>query len=152
MSILPRIAGLRKATKSPLHRELLEKRIAELKSRIPVGGVREAVIRGLLYAGMGRAAVDERGFELARRIRQGAWRLTDCGLQSARTRAIYILLVDEKAALAAIPSMLPADAEAREKAYDLITEVLRRAGRAVSPKTAGAWGKLRGCSASTAVQ
>ena len=34
---------LRKAAKSPLHRELLRKRIAELKSRIPVGGLREAV-------------------------------------------------------------------------------------------------------------
>src|SRR4029453_4822126 len=52
---------LRKAAKSPLHRELLLARIAELKSRIPVGGVREAVIRALLYAGMGRASVDERG-------------------------------------------------------------------------------------------
>ena len=34
------------------------------------GGLREAVIRGLLFAGMGRAAVDERGFETVRRIRQ----------------------------------------------------------------------------------
>src|SRR5262249_52744390 len=32
----------RKAAKSPLHDELLRKRIAELKSRIPVGGAREA--------------------------------------------------------------------------------------------------------------
>ena len=45
---------LRKAAKNPLHRELLQKRIAELKSRIPVGGLREAVIRGLIYAGMAR--------------------------------------------------------------------------------------------------
>src|SRR5262245_2965573 len=36
---------LRKAAKSPLHGELLRSKIAELKSRIPVGGVREAVIR-----------------------------------------------------------------------------------------------------------
>ncbi len=43
---------LRRPAKSPLHRELLQKRITELKSRIPVGGLREAVIRGLLYAGM----------------------------------------------------------------------------------------------------
>src|SRR5260221_3742368 len=50
---------LRKATKNPLHRELLQKRIAELKSRIPAGGLRAAIIRGLLYAGMNRAAIDE---------------------------------------------------------------------------------------------
>ena len=63
---------LRKAAKSPLHHELLQKRIAELKSRIPMGGMREAVIRGLLYAGMTRAAIDERGFEAAAPHSQGA--------------------------------------------------------------------------------
>src|SRR5215218_4617888 len=36
---------LRKAPKNPMHQELLQSRIAELKSRIPVGGLREAVIR-----------------------------------------------------------------------------------------------------------
>src|SRR5262249_45041872 len=39
---------LRKAAKSPLHHELLQKRIAELKSRIPIGGLREAIVRPLL--------------------------------------------------------------------------------------------------------
>src|SRR6476620_5927248 len=37
---------LRKAAKSPLHQELLQQRITELKRRIPIGGLREAVIRG----------------------------------------------------------------------------------------------------------
>ena len=48
----------------------MAKRIAELKSRITAGGLREAIVRGLLFAGMGRAAVDERGFEAVRRIRE----------------------------------------------------------------------------------
>src|SRR5947209_19672267 len=61
---------LRRAGKSPLHHELLQKRIAELKSRIPVGGLREAVIRALLYVALARGAVDERGFEALRRIRR----------------------------------------------------------------------------------
>ena len=52
---------LRKASRSLLHHELLQQRISEFKSRISVGGLREAVIRSLLYAGMARAAVDERG-------------------------------------------------------------------------------------------
>ncbi len=55
---------MRRAAKNPLHQELLQTRIAELKSRIPIGGLREAVIRALLYAGMARGAVDERGFEM----------------------------------------------------------------------------------------
>src|SRR5262249_46654677 len=49
---------LRKASKHPLHDELLQKRIAELKSRIPAGGLREAVIRALIYVGLARGAVD----------------------------------------------------------------------------------------------
>jgi hypothetical protein len=39
-----------------------------------------------------------------------------------------ILLIDEKAALEAIPSMLPPDTESREKAYELIHQVLRARG------------------------
>src|SRR5262249_38538890 len=60
---------LRKAAKSPLHRELLESRIAELKSRIPVGGLRECTMRALLYVGMAGGSVDERGFAAIRRLR-----------------------------------------------------------------------------------
>src|SRR5580704_9525125 len=40
----------RKMGKNPLHQDLLERRIAEIRSRIPAGGLREAVIRVLLYA------------------------------------------------------------------------------------------------------
>ena len=36
---------LRKAPESPFHRELLGARIAELRARIPAGGLREAVVR-----------------------------------------------------------------------------------------------------------
>jgi hypothetical protein len=41
--------------------ELLQKRIAELRSRISVGGVPEAVMRGVLSVGLPRGSVDERG-------------------------------------------------------------------------------------------
>ena len=89
---------LRKAAKSPLHQELLQKRIAELKSRIPMGGLREAVIRGLLYVGMTRAAIDERGFELARRIRQ-AYDETSLSEFKALVREQFsMLLLDQEAA------------------------------------------------------
>ena len=82
---------------------------------------------------MGRAAVDERGFELARRIRKAHGDLPIAEFKALIREQFAILLVDEKAALAAIPSMLPADAGAREKAYDLITEVLGARGE-LSPE------------------
>ena len=62
---------LRRPAKDLLHQELLHKRIAELRARMPVGGVREATIRALLYVGRARSAVDERGFEIVRRIARG---------------------------------------------------------------------------------
>ena len=119
---------LRKATKNPLHRELLQKRIAELKSRIPVGGLRAAVIRSLLYAGMKRAAVDERGFELARHIREAHGDIPIADFKALVREQFNILLIDQEAALAAIPSMLPPEMETREKGYDLIKQVLSARG------------------------
>ncbi len=124
---------LRKAAKNPLHHELLQKRIVELKSRIPMGGLREAVIRGLLYAGMTRAAIDERGFELARRIRQAYGETSLSELKALVREQFDMLLIDQEAALAAIPAMLPSDAETRQKAFDLIKQVLGARGE-MSPE------------------
>jgi len=119
---------LRKAAKSPLHRELLQARIAEPKSRVPVGGVREAVIRGMLYVGMARAGVDERGFEAVRRIRRTHGDIP-LSVFKARVREQFnMLLIDTDAALAAIPSMLPPDAETRREAFGLIRQALGAIG------------------------
>ena len=119
---------LRKAAKSPLHRELMDKRIADLKSRISSGGLREAVIRGLLFAGIGRAAVDERGFEALRRIREAQSDVSLADFKAIVREQFYMLLIDADAALKAIPAMLPDDAEVRQRAFDLIMQVLRARG------------------------
>jgi hypothetical protein len=119
---------LRKAAKSPLHHELLQKRIAELKARIPVGGPREAIIRALLYVGTGRAAVDERSFEAVRRIRRAHGDMPLSAFKALVREQFYLLLIDTEAALAALPSMLPDDDELRRKAFDLIKQVMSARG------------------------
>jgi Protein of unknown function (DUF3141) len=119
---------LRKAPKNPLHGELLQKRIEELKSRIPEGGLRAAVIRALIYAGMNRASIDERGFEMARRIREEHGDMSLADFKALVREQFNILLIDQEAALAAIPSMLPADAETRQKAYGLISQLMNARG------------------------
>jgi Protein of unknown function (DUF3141) len=119
---------LRKAGKHPLYDELLQKRIAELRSRIAVGGVPEAVIRGVLYVGLPRASVDERGFEAVRRIRHTQ---SDISLSEFKARVrdqFYIMLIDTEAALAALPSMLPADPDARWQALDLVKQIMTACG------------------------
>ena len=61
---------LRKAAKSPLHRELLQTRIAELKSRIAERrACASASCAALLYVGMARGRVDERGLAAIRGLR-----------------------------------------------------------------------------------
>ena len=106
---------LRKAPKNPLHRELLQKRIAELKSHIPEGGLRAAVIRGLIYAGVDRASVDERSFELARRLREEHGDMSLSDFKTLVREQFNMLLIDQEAALAAIPSMLPSDGRPGKK-------------------------------------
>jgi Protein of unknown function (DUF3141) len=136
----------RKAQESPFHRELLSKRIAELKSRIPVGGLREAVIRSALYVGMERGSVDERGFELVRRIRAAHPDLPVLSLADFKAlvrEQFLMLLIDPEAALAAIPSMLP-EGEARGKAFDLIKSMLAASRAELSPGETQRSGRIAG--------
>jgi hypothetical protein len=119
---------LRKAAKSPLHGELLQSKIADLKSRIPLGGVREAVIRGLIYAGMARASIDERGFETVRRLRRAHGDMPLSIFKALVREQFNMLLLDQNAALAAIPSMLPADAHTRAAAFELVQQALGARG------------------------
>jgi hypothetical protein len=122
---------LRKAGKSPLHRQLLQSRIAELKSRIATGGLRECAIRGMLYVGMARGGPDERAFEALRRIRleqEGMARLTLSEFKAMVREQYFMLLIDVDTTLGAIPDLLPRDAGARRKALVAIQKVLRARG------------------------
>lgn len=119
---------LRQAAKSAAHRQLVEKRAAELKARIPAGGLREAVIRALLYVATSRAVVDERGFGALRRLRQAESDISLPVFKAIVREQFYMLLIDEEHALAAIPSMLPTDAGTRRKVFELITQVLSARG------------------------
>jgi pimeloyl-ACP methyl ester carboxylesterase len=119
---------LRRAPESTLHRALIDERIAELKSHIATGGLREAVIRALIFAGMGRTAVDERGFEALRRIREKYTDITLTEFKAIVREQFYMLLLDTEGALSAIPSMLPPDPEIRQKALDMIENVLSARG------------------------
>jgi len=126
------------APKSALHTELVRSRIAELKTHIAVGGVREAVIRALLYAGMNRQAVDERGFESIRRIRRAQEDMPALGLSEFKAlvrEQFYMLLIDEDASLAAISSMLPPDTAVRSKALGLIKKILSARGELTAMDT-----------------
>lgn len=122
---------LRHAAKNPLHRQLLQARIAELRSQIANGATREALVRSALYVGMARGSVDERGFELVRRIRAAPGDTPNLPLSAFKAlvrEQYFMLLIDEGAALAAIPAMLPANPEERRKVLAIVRKVLGARG------------------------
>jgi pimeloyl-ACP methyl ester carboxylesterase len=119
---------LRKPAKNPLYQELVQKLIAQLKSQIATGGLREAVVRALIYVGLGRRSVDERGFEVVRRLRTRYGDVPLSEFKALVREQFAMLLIDQQAALAAIPSLLPADAKTRSEAFDAIRQVKAASG------------------------
>jgi len=117
-----------KATRNPLHQQLVDKRIAELKLQMAVGGLREAVIRGLLYVGMARGSVDERGFEMTRRIREAHGELSLADFKTLVRDQFNMLILDEPAAIAALAELMPNDPEERRAGFNLIRQVLGAKG------------------------
>jgi hypothetical protein len=133
----PQSAPSRRQEMSAAHREMLDRRIAELKSKIGEGGLREAAIRSLLYVGSARGMVDERSLEALRNVRR-----SDSGTQLTLTEfkilvreQFFMLLLDREGALAAIPKLLPDNASERQSAFVAIRDVLS-ASAAISGEVA----------------
>ncbi|WP_095087759.1 DUF3141 domain-containing protein [Mesorhizobium sophorae] len=114
----------RRAAKSLLHRELTEQRIASLRTAMATGGLREAGIRALLYVGRPRGAVDERGFEAIRRLRRNDAALSLHEFKATVRQQFLMLVIDEEAAIAALPGLLPPDEAKRLAVLDMLRGVL----------------------------
>ena len=137
VGIDPQSTPSRRQEMSASHREMLHRRIAELRSRISEGGLREAAIRGLLYVGSARGMVDERSLEALRNVRRKdtSTRLTLTEFKMLVREQFFMLLLDQERALAAIPRLLPDNASERHAAFTAIREVLS-ASAAISGEVA----------------
>ena len=93
--------------------------------------LREASIRACSMSAWRAGAVDERGFEAsAPHPPGGAGHAAVAAFKAIVREQFYMLLIDQDAALAAIPSMLPQDpGDPTARRFDLITEVLSGARR-----------------------
>src|SRR5690348_5847266 len=77
--------------------------IAELKTRMAEGGLREAAIRAMLYVRMADGAADERAFAVLRQLRaEHGGGLTLADYKAIVREQFCMLLVDEAAALSAL--------------------------------------------------
>jgi hypothetical protein len=136
--LLQALVGLQASDESPRRRPgveperaaFIEQRIAELKSRIAEGGLREAAIRSLVYIGMAGEGVDERAFNELRHIRAENHGLPLEEFKRILREQFFTLLIDPDAALAAIPKMLPADPALCTKTLEAIQRTVKATGAA----------------------
>jgi len=137
VGITPNAEVSPKPQMSPEHSKRLQARIAELKSQVGKGGLRECVIRGLLYVGMSRGMVDERSLEALRRARSDdkGSRLTLAQFKTIVRQQFFMLLLEPEASLAAIPKLLPSGEDARRAGLASIRDVLS-ASAEISGETA----------------
>jgi hypothetical protein len=126
VGVTPDTEASPKPQMSSEHRERLEARIAELRSQIGSGGLRECVIRGLLHVGSSRGMVDERSLEALRRARanDAGSRLTLAQFKKIVREQFFMLLLEPAASLAAIPKLLPPDESERRAGLEAIRSVL----------------------------
>ena len=112
--------------KDAAHRALVARRIDELGQAITQGGPREAMIRALLYVRTPDGAVDERGFNLLRRMRkETGGDLTLSEFKKLLREQVLMLSLDERRAVEAIPAMLAKD---RKLASQLALKLRRLIG------------------------
>jgi pimeloyl-ACP methyl ester carboxylesterase len=132
--VLQALVGLKASNASPrqrpgkdaAHHAFVARRIDELRQAITHGGPREAVIRALLYVRMPDGAVDERGFNLLRRMhKETGGELTLSGFKKLLRDQFLMLSLDERRAVEAIPAMLAKD---RKLASQLALKLRRLIG------------------------
>ena len=107
----------------------MAKIIEELKADMEKGGPHEAAIRALVYIRMPENAVDERGFEILRRIR--AERCSQITLSEFKQelREQYLMLrLDEHRAVEAIPVLLKGHEGEARQLFDYIRQIVTAGG------------------------
>ncbi|MDR1994087.1 DUF3141 domain-containing protein [Azonexus sp.] len=108
--------------------------ISETRAGIAKGGAREAVIRSMVYICMAKTGVDERTFNIIEKIRAEHQGMTLQEFKVALREQFFALLLDQEAALKAIPAMLPADSAVRKKLLEAVHRIVSAAGEAADER------------------
>ena len=99
-----------------------------LRGRIAEGGPLEAAARVLVYIGEARRRIEERTFDALRKLLLAHPEVSPVDFKAALREQWAILAVDERAAIAALPQLLPADAAARHAFSAAISAIASAAG------------------------
>jgi hypothetical protein len=107
----------------------IQGRIEALRSKMDKGGPREAAIRALIYVRMPARAVDERGFEMLRRIRaEHGVQKTLAEFKQDLREQYFMLRLDAERAVALIPKLLEGYQAEWPTTIALIRKIVTAAG------------------------
>lgn len=110
--------------KDPYHLAIIENKKKELLARMEKGGPREALLRGMMYVNIPEGVVDEREFEVIRRLRaQEPDSLPLSQFKEVLRDQYYMLLLDDERAVAAIPALLAGHEELGPQMLALIRRI-----------------------------
>ncbi len=115
---------------SPEHIDFVNRRRDELQKLVSCGGIREATIRVLMYISQAQGGVDERSFNLIRRLRSTEeQRLTlDAFKRIVREQAM-VMVVDPHGAIESLPTLLESHSpDALRHAKDFTQQVAMASG------------------------
>jgi pimeloyl-ACP methyl ester carboxylesterase len=108
----------------PDHLALVARQKEDLLAKMDRGGPRAAVLRGLIYVRMPEAKADERGFEMIRRIRAEHHEKRPLAeFKEAFREQFFMILLDDRQAVEAIPKLLDGHMDDGPKLYEMIKKV-----------------------------
>ncbi len=110
--------------KEPDHLALIEHQKKALLAKMEQGGADKAVLRGLIYVRLPEGKADERVFEMIRRIRaQAPRKRTLAEFKEAFREQFLMVLLDERRAVAAIPTLLEGHQDRGPELFEIIRKV-----------------------------
>jgi pimeloyl-ACP methyl ester carboxylesterase len=102
----------------------VDEEIRGLRRRIAEGGSLEAAARVLVYIGKARHRVEERTFEALRKLLLAHPEVSPTEFKAILREQWAIVTIDERAAIRALPQLLPSNAAARQTFLDAIREIV----------------------------
>jgi hypothetical protein len=108
---------------SPDHEAALVAKIEELRQTMAEGGPLEATVRAGLYIVGGQHTIDARTFEVLRRTLKAHPEITLAHFKEVVREQWARLVIDDQAALQALPRLLPADADTRRAMFEEIRTI-----------------------------
>jgi Protein of unknown function (DUF3141) len=100
-----------------------------LRGRTAEGNLLDAAARVLVYIGKAQHRIEKSTFDALRKLLLAYPEVSETEFKAAVREQWAILAVDERAAIEALPQLLPADAAARRTCSELLQEIVSATGK-----------------------